>query len=83
MRTRVSQVTFTRPFMLPGFDGPHEPGSFEVRTDEERLDTTVEAWLRMRTSVLIVDKGLTQAWPVTPLDLEAAIATDRGSEPPK
>jgi len=81
MRTPISSVTFTRPFKLPGFDRSHAPGVFEVRTDEERLDTTVEAWLRKGTSILIVDGGLTQAWPVTPRDLEIALAADRRPEP--
>jgi hypothetical protein len=83
MRTSISSVTFTRPFLLPGFDGPHAPGSFEVRTDEERLDTTVEAWLRVGTSILIVDGGFTQAWPVTPRDLDAALKADRAKGRPQ
>jgi hypothetical protein len=77
MKTLISTVTFRRPFMLPGFDRPHAPGTFQVRTDHERLDTITEAWLRTDTALLIVDGGLTQAWPVEPSELEKALRTDR------
>lgn len=76
MRTDISSVTFRRPFMLPGFDRPHAPGSFEVRTDHERLDTVVEAWRRTDTTIMIAERGLMQAWPVDPRDLEKALLAD-------
>lgn len=63
--------------MLPGFDRPHAPGTFEVRTDEESLDTSFDAWRRIATRILLVSGGSVQAWPVEPRDLDAAIAIDR------
>ncbi len=81
MRTEISSVTFTRPFLLPGFDRAHAPGSFEVRTNHERLDATVEAWRRTDTSIMIVERGMTQAWPVDPRDLEKALLADGAPGP--
>ena len=74
-------VTFTRPFLLFGFDKPHPPGSFEVRTDEERLDTTFEAWRRVGTTILLSDRWGMQAWTVDPKELEDALNQDLDSAP--
>lgn len=76
MRTVITSVTFARPFMLPGFDRPHAPGSFEIRTDHERLGTTLEAWRRTDTRIMFVESGLTEAWPIDPRDLEKALLAD-------
>jgi hypothetical protein len=38
-RTTVAHVTFTRRFKLPGMDEAYPPGSYEIETDEELLDT--------------------------------------------
>jgi hypothetical protein len=81
MRTTTSTVTFTRPFLLPGFDQPHAPGSFDVKTDEERLDTVVEAWRRVATTILLVGGGRIEAWRVDPWVLNAAIAADAAPQP--
>jgi len=76
MRTTATIVTFTKPFSLPGFEAPHAAGNFEVRTDEERLDTTWEAWRRLETTILLTGRGQTMAWPVSPLDLDKALRLD-------
>lgn len=81
MRTTTTIVTFTRPFTLFGFDKPHPPGSFEVRTDEERLDTTFEAWLRVGTTILLSDRWGTQSWAVDPKELQDALNRDLDVEP--
>jgi len=83
VRTTTTLVTFTRPFTLFGFDKPHAPGSFEVRTDEKRLDTTFEAWLRVSTTILLSDRWGTQAWAVDPQELQNALDRDLdvGPEP--
>ena len=78
MRTTTSTVVFNRPFSLPGFDGPHAPGTFELKTDEESLDASFGAWRRVATTLLLVDRGQIQAWRVEPQDLAAAIAKDAG-----
>ncbi len=76
MRTTSASVTFARPFSLPGFDRPHAPGSFEVKTDEESLGTSVEAWHRVATRILLTDRGGMQSWPVEPNDLATALRQD-------
>lgn len=81
MRTVVSSVTFKRAFTLPGFDRPHAPGTFQVRTNYERLDTILEAWRRTETTILIVDRGLTQSWGVDPRELDKAVLADAEVEP--
>ena len=63
MRTTTSTIVFTRPFRLPGFDQAHAPGTFEVKTDEERLDTAFEGWHRVATTIRLVDRGRIQTWP--------------------
>jgi hypothetical protein len=78
LRTTTSSVTFARPFSLPGFNQPHAPGTFEVRTDEEALDLmSVAAWRRVATTILLVDLGRIEAWAVEPVDLEAAVRLDQ------
>lgn len=79
MRTLTTSVTFRQPFLLPGFEAAHDPGTFEVKTDEERLDTTWEAWRRVATSILLVDGGRTWAWPVDPSALQLALTRDRAA----
>lgn len=76
MRTTTSTVVFTRPFHLPGFAHTHLPGAFEVKTDEEALDTFSEGWHRVATTIRLVDKGNVQVWPVEPADLDKALAAD-------
>ena len=76
MRTTISTVVFRRPFRLSGFDQAHAPGTFEVKTDEERLDTAFEGWHRVATTIRLVDRGRIQTWPVEPSDLDRAIAAD-------
>jgi hypothetical protein len=83
MRTITSTVTFRRPFVLPGFDAPHAPGTFDVQSDEERLDTVFEGWHRVMTTILLRSPGRVEAWPVDPADLAKAIATDAAPEPAK
>ena len=76
MRTTTLTVVFTRPFHLPGFEHSHLPGAFEVKTDEEPLDTFSEGWRRVATTIRLVDKGNVQVWPVEPADLDKALAAD-------
>jgi hypothetical protein len=76
VRTISSTVVFKRPFSLPGFDRPHAPGTFEVKTDEESLDASFGAWRRVATNVMLVDRGQTQAWRVEPRELADAIEKD-------
>jgi len=80
MRTEIAWVTFKHPFTLMGFETPHTPGSFEVRTDHERLDASVEAWRRAGTTIMLQTGGMRQAWPVEPTDLEQALKRDEAAD---
>lgn len=68
-------VTFRSPFTLPGYDGPHREGTFELRERRERLDVSFPAYL-IGLSVILVDGGTTQSVDVTRADLDAALARD-------
>jgi hypothetical protein len=68
-------VTFNRPFLLPGMDAPHAPGTFELRRTREALDVMWEAY-RVTLRIVLVDGGSMQAIDVTAADLDAALALD-------
>ena len=76
IRTRHYIATFGAPFTLPGLDRTYPAGSYDVSTDEESLDLSFAAFRRVATTIMLVDGPMTQAWPVDPKDLEAAIASD-------
>jgi hypothetical protein len=80
MRTGKRMVTFRHPFTLPGFDAAHPGGTFEVWTDEERLDTRFEGWLRVATTIRLVEAGKIVMWPVDPTALDRAIRLDVGTD---
>jgi hypothetical protein len=68
-------VTFTRPFILPGMDTPHAPGTFEVLRSKEALDVVWEAY-RVSTRLMLTDGPRTEMLDVNAADLEAALADD-------
>lgn len=84
-RTRSETVTFHRPFVLTGIDGVRAAGRYTVETDEELLPTMsstayrrLATWFRL--PALPPDarpaRGPTQAAPVDPVALAAALARD-------
>jgi len=81
VRTRHSSVTFMAPFTLPGLDRTYPAGTYVVRTDEESLELSFAAFRRIATTIVLVSGATTEAWPVDPKDLEAAVLADasRGS----
>jgi len=76
IHTRSHVVTFSASFTLPGLDRSYPAGSYTVQTDEEQLDLTFAAFRRVATMIMLRSGAATQAWPVTPVDLEAALAKD-------
>jgi len=76
--TSQRRVTFARPFILPGMDMPHGPGTFELRETREPLDVMHEAY-RITRTILLVDGGKTEALEVTADALEFALALDAAS----
>ncbi|MFC7333893.1 hypothetical protein [Rhodocista pekingensis] len=79
IHTTRTTVTFRHPFRLDGFDTPWPPGLYEVETDEEDLqDLSFPSRRRIRTMIYRQDKehGISEAVPITPDALAAALAVD-------
>lgn len=76
IHTRSRTVTFRAPFTLPGLDRSYPAGSYQVNVDEEQLDLSFTAFRRVATTIMLVSGPTTQAWPVNPVDLDAALASD-------
>jgi hypothetical protein len=55
---------------------PHAPGSCEVQTEDEPIDVSWEAYHR-RMTIMLTSGGMTEAWPITEADLEAALAAEQ------
>jgi hypothetical protein len=71
----LKSVTFTRPFMLPGLDAPHQPGTFELRETREPFDVMHDAY-RTISRIVLVDGGKTEVIEVAMGELEYALALD-------
>jgi hypothetical protein len=78
LRTTRREVTFRRPFSLPGLDGEHPAGTYFVETDEERLEQmSFLAYHRIATSIIIpYGTGSYQMVRIDPADLDAAQQRD-------
>ena len=72
-------VTFRAPFMLPGLEQAHRPGTFALRETRQPLDVSWSAFVTSLT-VMLVDGGTTQALDVTREDLDAALMRDIGAK---
>jgi hypothetical protein len=78
-RTTRKTVTFTQPFHLAGVDGVQPPGTYEVDTEEEQIDSmTFLAWRRVTTTIVIARGGVTQLHCIDPVDLDASLLRDAG-----
>lgn len=82
MFTRTSRVdvVFRRPFVLKGVEGLQPAGAYTVETEEELIDgLSFPAYRRIWTMITVQANRpgmLTQAVPVDPRDLAAALAGD-------
>jgi hypothetical protein len=76
IHSRTTSVTFAAAFTLPGLERSYPAGTYEVNTDDEQLDLSFAASRRVATTIMLNSGATTQAWPVNPLDLEAALASD-------
>ena len=74
-RPPAETVTFRRPFMLPGLDRPHRPGTFLVRETRTMLDVSWSAYV-LSLSVILADGALTQVLDVSRRDLDEALSLD-------
>ena len=84
-RTMSKTVTFTRPFVLDGLDGPYPAGSYAVETAEELLQAlSFPAWRRLYTTIRLPGRPgasvLEQVAPVDPRALDAALARDTAAD---
>lgn len=71
----ASTVTFSRPFVLPGMDKPHQAGTFDVLTERHELDVWWPAY-RLTMTIMLPYGATMEAWPVTRADLDGALAAD-------
>ncbi|MBN9364897.1 MULTISPECIES: hypothetical protein [unclassified Devosia] len=71
----TEQITFRHPFMLPGLDRPHPPGTFDLVTEREALDVSWPAF-RLSMTILLTEAGAVEAVPVTRSELDAALRRD-------
>jgi hypothetical protein len=77
MRTDTSTVTFTHAFRLPGMEGDHPPGTYEVETDQEAIDSmSTVAYRRVATRIHLSSQGLTRVLTIDPKDLDLALRRD-------
>lgn len=81
MRMTSKTVTFARPFVLKGPDGPQPAGTYTVETEEEELPTLLHdgfrrtgTWLTLPAQAATA--GSSELVGIDPADLEAALARD-------
>ena len=73
--SRTEHITFRHPFMLPGLERPHPPGTFDLITDREALDVSWPAF-RLTLTLMLPERGGVEAVPVTRDALDAALKRD-------
>jgi hypothetical protein len=76
IETSSETVTFSAPFTLPGLGRSYPAGRYRVDTDMETLDLSFAASRRVATTIMLTAGAVTEAWPVDPADLAAALAAD-------
>ena len=82
LRTTTSTVTFSRPFLLPGYGDRLPAGDYELVVEEELLQgLSFEAYRRTASHLLVRGPAgggrVTEMRSVDPKDLEAALARDQ------
>jgi len=76
-RTTSKTVTFSRPFILDGFERVAPAGTYNVETEEELLeDVSFPAWKRVMTSIELTHLGTTQHVWIDPAELHEALMRD-------
>jgi len=81
IRTSEMTVTFTRPFVIDGFEQELPPGDYVVETEEELLQGLSFPAYRRVSTTLHVDRvpgrpSQKESWQVVPEALEAALIRD-------
>jgi hypothetical protein len=86
-RTVHSTITFSRQFLLSGFEEPLQAGTYKIETLEELIEgLSFPAWRRIETLLFLNQPPgqakLTQVAVIDPVELEEARSRDEaGSEP--
>jgi hypothetical protein len=80
-RTTRTIVSFTRPFVIDGFDQELPAGEYAVETEEELLSGLSFPVYRRISTTLHVDRipgrpGVKEAWRIDPETLDAARLRD-------
>ena len=82
IRTSKKTATFTKPFVLGGYDEMLPAGAYSVETDEELLEgLSFLAYRRILTRIRLHAQpghpGLTQMLTIDPNELDAALKRDQ------
>ena len=82
IRTTQTTVTFMRPFVLAGLDEEQPAGTYDIETDEERLEgLSFSAYRRVQTLIHLHPKTgnptLIQTMRIDPDALDVALQRDR------
>jgi hypothetical protein len=85
-RTTRASVTFSQPFSLADIDGIQPAGTYRVQTVDVSLDNlSFLAYRRVLTTIELPSVGTAsakrQVVTIDPLELEAALTKDRGTNP--
>ena len=84
-RTTTKLVTFRRPFVLPGLDGPQPPGTYTIHMEEEMLDTlSFVGWRQIGCAIVLHREGAEEHVTIDPQELREALVRDgdQGTDPP-
>lgn len=86
LRSTIATVTFSSSFCLAGHEAPFPAGTYEVLSEDERLEgLSFEAFRRIATFLRITGTGLsagrTELLPVSQQDLDAAVLADQAKHP--
>lgn len=86
-RTVTMQITFGRPFQLPGIDEVQPAGTYTIETEEELLQAlSFVAWRRLYTVIRLPRRAggpmIDQAVTIDPDTFEAVIALDTAAGTP-
>ncbi len=79
MTTRMTSetVSFTRPFILAGFEHDQPAGDYVVDTEEELVDDlSFPVWRRVATVMRVTRLGATEHVTIDPDALREALARD-------
>jgi hypothetical protein len=79
MTTRSSSrmVSFRRSFHLDGMGAPLPAGTFEVRTEKERLEVSWEACRVVSTRIVVRRGNRTEEWHINGSQLQEALQADQ------